>query len=425
MSDKPIPIATAPAAGFVAPTPQNTPLNPAPVAGLSKPTVPDIDEGEEDKEDDSDVDDEAAALAGMTGAQAAIYSMVQNKLEGLVGKSSGYIESLPLPVRKRIEGLKGVHSDFAKIEKEYKREMMELDRKYLGLYKPVFERRRAILNGDAEPSTDELKAGHELTLKDDPDAEPLPENEEGEAEAKDMKGIPQFWLTALQNHMEIREMITERDEKALKSLTDMTLDLLPGTEGFVLTFHFAPNDYFANATLTKTYYYQPELDYLGDWNYQRAEGCTIDWKEDKDLTKTIEVRKQRNKNTNRTRIVRKSKKTPSFFDFFSPPVPPSESAIENGEIDDDDLHEVRYQLELDYDIGEDLKERVIPRAIDYFTGKALEYDMLDDGDEMEGDEDDEEGDEDEDEESEEDVPKKKKGGKGAAAAGGNQECKNQ
>lgn len=133
MSDKPIPIATGPGVGFIAPTPQNTPLQSAPVQGLSKPTVPDIAEDEEDKEDASDDDDDpAAALAGMTGVQAAMYSMVQNKLEGLVGKSSGYIETLPLPVRKRIEGLKGVHSDFAKIEKEYKREMMELDRKVGG-----------------------------------------------------------------------------------------------------------------------------------------------------------------------------------------------------------------------------------------------------------------------------------------------------
>lgn len=62
--------------------------------------------------------------------------------------------------------------------------------------------------------------------------------------------------------------------------------------------------------------------------------------------------------TNRTRIVRKSKKTPSFFDFFTPPVPPSETAIENGEMDDDELDELRYKLEQDYDVGEDLKERV-------------------------------------------------------------------
>ncbi|KAG8983012.1 hypothetical protein FRB90_006364 [Tulasnella sp. 427] len=426
MSDKPIPIASGPAAGFTAPTPQNTPLNPAPVAGLSKPTVPDIAEGEEDKEDASEDEDEANPLAGLTGAQAAIYSMVQNKLEGLVGKSSGYIETLPIPVRKRIEGLKGVHSQFSKVEAEYKRELMELDRKYLGLYKPVFERRRAILNGDAEPTEDELKAGHELTLQDDPEAEPLPEKGEGDAEGKDVKGIPEFWLTALRNHMEISEMITDRDEGALKALTDITLDLLPNTQGFVLTFHFSANEYFTNETLTKTYYYKAELDYLGDWNFERAEGCAVKWQEDKDLTKTVEVRKQRNKNNNRTRIVRKTKKTPSFFDFFSPPAVPSEDQLEQGEIDDDELDELRYKLELDFDIGEDLKDRVIPRAIDFFTGKSLEYDMLD-GDSAGDSEGDEDEDEDEDEESsEEEVPVKKKGGKGAAgAAGANQECKNQ
>lgn len=136
------------------------------------------------------------------------------------------------------------------------------------------------MNGEAEPTADELKAGQELTLKENPEAEPLPEKEEGDAEAKDTKGIPEFWLTALRNHMEISEMITERDEEvwttfisnfwlsieakigllgkfqAIKSLTDITLDLLPETQGFCLTFHFSPNDFFTNETLTKTYYYQ-------------------------------------------------------------------------------------------------------------------------------------------------------------------------
>jgi hypothetical protein len=35
------------------------------------------------------------------------------------------------------------------------------------------------------------------------------------------------------------------------------------------------------------------------------------------------------------------------------------------------------RLELDYTIAEDLKDRVIPHAVDYFTGKALAYE--DDG----------------------------------------------
>lgn len=62
--------------------------------------------------------------------------------------------------------------------------------------------------------------------------------------------------------------------------------------------------------------------------------------------------------TNRTRLVRKSKPTDSFFNFFSPPVPPTDEAIENGEIEEDDLTELEEKLEVDYQIGEDLKEKV-------------------------------------------------------------------
>jgi nucleosome assembly protein 1-like 1 len=48
----------------------------------------------------------------------------------------------------------------------------------------------------------------------------------------------------------------------------------------------------------------------------------------------------------------------SFFNFFSPPTPPSEDAIEEGEIDAEELEAIEEQLEIDYQIGEDLKEKV-------------------------------------------------------------------
>ena len=62
--------------------------------------------------------------------------------------------------------------------------------------------------------------------------------------------------------------------------------------------------------------------------------------------------------TNRTRVVRKAMPAESFFNFFTPPTPPSEEAVENGEIDEDELEDLEERLELDYQIGEDLKERV-------------------------------------------------------------------
>ena len=87
--------------------------------------------------------------------------------------------------------------------------------------------------------------------------------------------------------------------------------------------------------------------------------------------------------TNRTRLVRKARPAESFFNFFTPPVPPTQDAIDNHEVEDDVLDELDEKLELDYQLGEDIKEKIVPKAVDYFTGKALEYDMMDEDDEDE------------------------------------------
>jgi nucleosome assembly protein 1-like 1 len=79
-------------------------------------------------------------------------------------------------------------------------------------------------------------------------------------------------------------------------LTDIKLSYLEADKpGFKLTFLFSENEFFENAELEKTYYYQAEVGYGGDFVYERAEGTEIKWKADKDLTKTVEVKKQRNK----------------------------------------------------------------------------------------------------------------------------------
>ncbi|KAG8907781.1 hypothetical protein FRB99_002280 [Tulasnella sp. 403] len=362
MSPKDVPTAKANpnAAASVAPTPQNTPLVTAPIAQLARPTIPDtIAEGDGERE--FDVSGIQKALSGLNLGDA--------------GLSAG-IEDLPLPVRRRVEGLKGVHAEFIKIEKQYKKDLLELDRAYAQRYAPVFQRRNAIVTGEAEPTKEEIDTGEAQTLKDDPDAETLA-SQEADANADvgaEVKGVPLFWLTALKNHPDISQLITTRDEAALVHLTNIELEYLAASSpGYKLTFHFMPNDFFTNTILTKTYHYQDEVDYAGDYVYASAEGTKIDWKEDMDLTKTFEMRKQRNKNTNRTRLVKRTLDTPSFFDFFSPPTPPNPDQYDESSYSEEKLDELEAKLEVDYQVGEDLKERVIPRAIDYFTGKALDY----------------------------------------------------
>ncbi|KAJ8474014.1 hypothetical protein ONZ51_g7503 [Trametes cubensis] len=404
-----------------APTPQNTPLTHAPIAaGLSRPTVPDITEDNEAEEEET---------SGTI--QQAMLGLVHGKLSGLVGKSSGYVESLPVEVKKNIEALKGVQAKQIELQNQYKRECLELEKKYLELQKPLYDRREAIINGAAPPTQEEVEAGEQQSVKEDPDYTPLPKDV-----APASTGIPEFWLTALRTHVGFADIITERDADALKALKDIRIEYLPTTEskpGFKLRFFFAPNDFFENDVLEKTYLYQEEVGYTGDFMYDHAIGTEIKWKEDKDLTKEFEVKKQRNKNTNRTRLVRKARPTASFFNFFNPPQPPSDEAIENGDIDEDELEELEEKLEMDYQLGEDLKEKIIPRAIDYFTGKALEYEDFDDEDDFEDidDEDDEDEEfDDDDSESEDETPARRRGppkgrGAGANASTNPEECKQQ
>lgn len=105
--------------------------------------------------------------------------------------------------------------------------------------------------------------------------------------------------------------------------------------------------------------------------------------------------------TKQTRVVKVTVPTESFFNFFSPPRAPKED-------DEDVASDIEERLELDYQLGEDIKEKLIPRAIDWFTGEALQFEEYDDDeldmDELDDDDDQEsqksEGDEDEDSDDE-------------------------
>ncbi|RAL60174.1 hypothetical protein DID88_000798 [Monilinia fructigena] len=227
-------------------------------------------------------------------------------------------------------------------------------------------KRAKIVNGEVEPTEEEIKSGEEED--EEHDAE---QAEKSDETAEKIAGIPEFWLSAMKNQVSLAEMITDRDEAALKDLTDIQMEYLdkPG-------FH-----------ITKTYFYQNESGYGGDFIYDHAEGDKINWKDGKDLTVRVESKKQRNKNTKQTRVVKKTVPTESFFNFFSPPKAPTDD-------DDDDLaSDIEERLELDYQLGEDIKEKLIPRAIDWFTGEALQFEELDD-DMEEGDFEDEDDEED-------------------------------
>ncbi|CAO3594329.1 unnamed protein product [Absidia cylindrospora] len=91
---------------FSAPTPQNTPSNPAPITSDYRPTVTTISEDMETVTTPGVAGTDASALSGAFTNNPALISMLQGKLDTLVGRPSGYIESLPPAVQRRINGLK-------------------------------------------------------------------------------------------------------------------------------------------------------------------------------------------------------------------------------------------------------------------------------------------------------------------------------
>lgn len=82
-------------------------------------------------------------------------------------------------------------------------------------------------------------------------------------------------------------------------------------------------------------------------------------------------------------------------------------------LDDSDVdEETQIRLTNDFEIGQYIRERIVPRAVLYYTGEALE----DDYEEEEEEEEEEDGEEGEEEDDEDNAPTS--GGHGGGQAGG-------
>nr|CAG8438714.1 1887_t:CDS:2 [Entrophospora candida] len=326
-----------------------------------------------------------------------LVSLLQSKLDTLIGKKSSYIENLSEPVKKRVNALKYYQQEHAKLEAKFQQEILAVEKKYSELYKPLYDVRSKIdtikekdikekkidtkgedtekndakendtekndikekgtekkdtEKGTEEKDTEEKDTEKGTLAKDteekDTEKGTLDKDTEEDKKTQEVcnpsKGIPEFWLTAMKNVESIENLITEQDEDALKHLVDIRMLYLEEKPGFKLEFEFdEKNPFFTNKTLSKTYYYQEEPGYGGDFIYDHAEGEKINWRLGKNLTVKIETKKQKHKSTKKSRIVKTTVPVDSFFKFFSPPIPPK------------------------------LKDKLIPHAIDWYTGKALKY----------------------------------------------------
>ena len=286
-------------------------------------------------------------------------------------------------LKKKLVAIKKLVCERMSLEKDFKKEHNKLDYKYEQLYKPFYERRQKIIEGEEKPDFEKIREKlAELKINE----------EEAKKEKEDEKGIPEFWYKVLLNNQDI--MLNERDKEVLKKLK--LIKCTPEENGnFSLEFFFEPNDYFTNEVLKREFILDEDCD------IKEIKSDEIQWKSDA-MNTTIEIKqkKVKNKRTKQVKTITKKEKIPSFFSSFKHFEKKEGENKEEKDEEDEDEEGEELTIDDEYDMALQYKEEIIPYAIEYYLGIA------DDGEDLP-----EEDEEDEDEEEPEEKPKYKGGKK--------------
>ncbi len=325
----------------------------------------------------SELAEEAAGLSIIDG--------VQYDLEALAD------QGLTAGVIKKIVALKRAQEGYDTLIEKYREERLALEKKFVPLRESYYNQRSDILvNGVLDTNTsDQPEATSEGDKKDDDDDDAMPE----------------FWLRAFLNHESLESLITEDDYNLFMAIKDIRVECGDDMRSFKLIFIMSENEYIENETLTKEY---RGLDLLGDEStLEEIIGCSIKWKEGKNLLFKEVKKKQRaksGKKAGETRIVTRKQGVKSFFHYFTEPLPPEEELGED-EVDEyAELRNIKFDYDSDYEAGHIIRTEIIPNAINWYTGEAIdEEEDEDEGDEDDDDADDE--DEDDEDEGDDDVDK--------------------
>merc|ERR1719339_306500 len=219
------------------------------------------------------------------------------------------------------------------------------------MHQKLYEKRGKIVTASHEPTDEEAD---------------YPSDDEDE----NTKGIPEFWLTIFKNVDLLAEMVQDYDEPILKHLTDIQLKFHDEPMGFTLEFQFTENEHFTNKVLTKYYEMKCVPEKEDPFSFEgpeifKCKGCSIDWKKGKNVTVKTIKKKQKHKSRGAVRTITKTVQNDSFFNFFNPPPVPEDP---NEEMDED----TQALLTADFEIGHYIRERIVPRAVLFYTGEALD-----------------------------------------------------
>lgn len=165
---------------------------------------------------------------------------------------------------------------------------------------------------------------------------------------------------------------------------------------------FAENPFFSDRQLTKEFELEDEPE-TNESVLVRTTGTEISWRQGRNVTKKTVTKRQRNKKTGEVRMVKMEKDRESFFHFFTSHEIPDDDTLEI--MRDRDVQELENTLEIEYELGCILRDRIIPHAVGWYLD--IEIDSDEDEDEDSEEEDEEQlpanSDDDEDDSAEEEI----------------------
>ncbi|KAL6212365.1 hypothetical protein ACLB2K_017585 [Fragaria x ananassa] len=252
-------------------------------------------------------------------------------------------------------GLEEKHDAFkAKFDKD----RASIEAEYCQSCQPLYVERYNIINGETyEDNIDHEAEGESMDHETD---ETSSDSEEEKALLAYEKEVPNFWLYALQNNDYIDDEITYRDELALEFLKDIKCSPIDCFKGFKLDFYFRANPFFENSVLTKTYFMSDEDRSI----VKDITGTKIKWYPTRCLTQ-IPIRKTPETGSEFERSIATFEDYDSFFSFFN--------ALEV-----DDIDKRIEQMQHDFTIGSIIRHQIIPQAVSWLTGEAIEKDVCSD-----------------------------------------------
>jgi len=259
-----------------------------------------------------------------------------------------------------VRAAKQLEKEVTQAEMDFFREVHALEIKYQERFNVLHDKRAKIISGETPVNENDVKETPLVYgLQDDAVKQIIDDLKDDPSS----KGIPNFWLKALQNCPTTQDMIEDHDVPILEKLLNVEAVVNNDPLGFSLRFTFAPNEYFEPNVVEKKYFYKiapsDEPPYFFDGPLvEKCTVTTIEWKEGKNPTIKLVKRKQKKAKTGQSRFVTKHVQQTSFFNFFKSDLSPDAA-------------------ETDYEVATLIREQVIPHATIYYTGEHRDYDDFD------------------------------------------------